>query len=149
MKSTGAQIGELWFAVNREIHERFRQAFRGSDLPPGTMLLLRQIIGEPGLTVSELARRSGLVKSFVSTTLDQLVAQGHVEKRPDPGDQRLLRIYVTPTAEALMAFMQERAQNVWVEVVNTVPEQRIAEMIRGLQAILTALEQTRSKSTPE
>jgi len=149
VKSTGAQIGELWFAVNREIHERFRQAFRGSDLPPGTMLLLRQIIGEPGLTVSELARRSGLVKSFVSTTLDQLVAQGHVEKRPDPGDQRLLRIYVTPTAEALMAFMQERAQNVWVEVVNTVPEQRIAEMIRGLQAILTALEQTRSKSTPE
>ena len=72
--------------------------FRESAMPPPVFFMLREIVREPGITVSELARRVALVKSYVSRSVDLLVHRGYVRKEPDPLDQRLIRLYATPAA---------------------------------------------------
>jgi len=143
------EIGELWRSINRGIHEHFRQAFRGCDLPPGAWILLRHIEQQPGVTINELARRSGTVKSHVSKMMEQLVRQGYVEKRTDPADQRLVRVYATRSAAEAMAEMNGRANEAWAAVVAEIPKGQLAEVVRGLKILLEALEKSQRKATRE
>ncbi len=149
MSSPRAEIGELWRQIHRETRDRFRQAFRGCELPFIALILLRQIKMQPGVTVSELARQSGTVKSHVSKMVEQLVRQGYVEKKPDPTDQRLLRVYLTQTATDTMAGMEDRAHGIWSEVMEEIPEGQIADVTRGLRILLAALESANRKLNRE
>lgn len=142
------EMSELWRACNREMHERFREAFRGSDIPFGVVMLLRHITHQPGVTVSELARRSGVVKSHISNMMEQLVRQGLIDKRPDPDDQRLVRIYLTPTATTQMSDLEARVHSVWAAVVDEIPEGQSADVRRGLQILLEALRKSNRKVPP-
>jgi len=144
MPEPRAEIGELWRTVNHEIHDRFRQAFRGCDLPVGALILLRLIAHEPGMTVSEVARRSGMVKSHVSNVVEQLVRRDYVEKRPDTADLRLLRVYAKQGATGGMAEMEDRAHSVWSAVMDEVPEGQLADVAHGLRILLAALQKSRT-----
>lgn len=145
MTASRSEIGELWRAVNREIHDRFRQAFRGSGMPFVALIFLRQISEQPGVTVSELARVTGMVKSHVSKTVEQLVRQGYVEKRSDPADQRLLRVYLTQSAVDYKANMEAQAMAAWSGVLDEVPEDQLTDVARGLRILLGALEKSKGR----
>lgn len=149
MAESRGEVGQLWWQVNRELHERFRRAIRELGLPPVAMILLRQIHDEPGVTVSELARRVGTAKSHVSNLVDQLVAQGYLEKRTDPTDQRLLRVYMTNAAISLKAKMDERAKAMWAEILAEMPDEQLALVVAGLRTLLAALEQSKGYASPE
>ena len=136
------RIGELWRDVNKQIHDRFRHAFRQIDIPPTALILLRNLEKEPGLTVSELARRSGTVKSHVSKLVDQLVAQGFLEKQTDPSDQRLLRVFITETTRKAKAEMEARAHSLWAELMDQVSPAEMAQVEDGLRILLQALERS-------
>lgn len=140
MSDRRTEIGNLFRQSSRGVHDRLRQAFRGIDLPPMALFLIKHINQQPGVTVSELARNCGTVKSHCSNTVDQLVRQGYVEKRPDPADQRLLRVYMTQSGSGIMAELEARARTVWTEVLDGVPERELDEVARGLQILLAALE---------
>jgi DNA-binding MarR family transcriptional regulator len=135
------EIGELWRQVHHQLHERFRSAFRGSEMPPMFPILLRVIARTPGLTVSELARQSGTAKSHVSKMIDQMVQQGYVEKHSDPADQRLLRVCLTQTAAETMAEVEARMHVAWTEVMDAVPEGEVEILARSLRILLTAVQQ--------
>lgn len=145
MREQRTEVGQLWWQVNREIHERFRQAFRDVELPLMAMILLRQVHDEPGVTVSELARRMGTAKSHVSKLVDQLVSQGLLEKRTDPSDQRLIRLNITHSAIHRKGEMEDRAQTIWAEIVADLPDQAVAEVISGLQILQGALERSKGR----
>lgn len=145
MPGPRAEISELWRTASREIHDRFRQAFRGCEIPFGALILLRHIDRQPGVAVNELARQSGIVKSHVSKMVEQLVRQGYVEKRTDPADQRLVRVYVTQSAADSMAEMETRAHGVWSAVLDEVPEGQLADVARGLRIVVAALEKANGK----
>lgn len=114
-----------------------------------TLMMMRQIEHEPGVSVSELARRSGTVKSHVSKTVDQLVALGLAEKRPDPQDQRLLRVYSTPAASEFKKQMEARALAHWSEVTADIPEADLAAVEHGLRILLGAVTKANSKVEKE
>lgn len=139
------EIGELWRDVNREVHERFRQAFRQSEMPVIALVLLRTIGHHPGVTIGELARRSGTVKSHVSKTVERLERQGFVEKRQDPEDQRLVRLFLTHLADELTAEMESRAMVVWSGITDAVPEGQLHDVMRGLRILRDALESSKEK----
>jgi DNA-binding MarR family transcriptional regulator len=112
------------------------------------LILFRHISEEPGVPVSELARRSGLVKSHVSKMIEQLVQQGYVEKRTDPTDHRLLRIYRTENAPGTMSEMEARAHEVWSSIMAELPEEQLEDVVRGLRVLLMALEKSTRKTDP-
>ncbi|HLO01770.1 MAG TPA: MarR family winged helix-turn-helix transcriptional regulator [Symbiobacteriaceae bacterium] len=132
-------VGEIWRDVNRTIHERFRQAWRGTDLYPGAMFLLRHLQAEPGLTVSELSRRAGLVKSGVSKLIDQADRMGLVEKRPDPADQRLQRLFLTEQGTVTMTEMESKGQATWLAIIKQISPADLAEVEKGLRILQEAV----------
>lgn len=149
MTGLRAEIGSLWHATNRAIHDRIRSAFRGCDHPIGALILLRHVKGEPGLTISELARQTGMVKSHISKMVDQLVAKGFAEKRADEADQRLVRIYVNAAGEESLARMEARAMAAWAEVAEHVPEAELPGLVQGLRVLLDAIERANGKASEE
>ncbi len=55
----------------------------------------------PGVTVSELLAILKITKQSLSRVLGQLLREGFVEQRPDKGDRRRRRLFLTPRAERL------------------------------------------------
>lgn len=113
------------------------------------LILLRQIHEEPGVTISELARRSRTVKSHVSKLIDQLLQQGFLEKRSDPADQRIFRIYITQAAIDHKKAMEARIQVHWSQVLSDLPEAELEQVTQGLRILLDALGRSRGSTNTD
>lgn len=136
-------VDEEWMhllqEVARGLRDHLQEVCAEFGLPLIIVAVLRQIDHEPGVTVSELARRSGIVKSHVSRTIEDLVQRGYVEKRPDPADQRLQRLHLTPAARDLLGRMRQAMRRRLAPVVEAVPAEAAAGLVRGLQALRAAM----------
>lgn len=145
MPVTPVEISQLWRHVNRHMRALLRSSMCERDLSPLSFLLLRRIEEEPGITLSELARRVGSSKSHASTMVDQLAQEGYVEKRSDPADQRVIRLHVTKEAERTFERMGERAEEVWAIVLQEFSEAEIEDIERFLRTLLSALERANAR----
>lgn len=84
----------------------YLQQFRGVTLHQ--LGALRQLEAGP-LAMHELARRLGVGASSATQLVDRLMNHGLVERIPDPGDRRLLRVSLTPSAaQAVKEFKEHR-----------------------------------------
>jgi DNA-binding MarR family transcriptional regulator len=63
---------------------------------------LLQHIGPEGLRQGDLADRAGLTKQAVQQFVDELAADGIVERQPDPADARARRVALTDAGRAAM-----------------------------------------------
>ena len=138
---THEQLVDLLQAVNRRLNEQVKSALGELGLPLIGMGVMHQIHAQPGITVSDLARRTGLAKSHVSTTVEGLARKGLLEKRPDPADQRLIRIYTTTSADTGRRRFQDQFRRRLAEMLRGLPEERAAALIDSLQTLKAVLEQ--------
>lgn len=140
LPSLRKEISLLWHRVNQEMRSLLSDVFRESAVPPPVFFMLREIVREPGITVSELARRVALVKSYVSRSVDLLVHRGYVRKEPDPLDQRLIRLYATPAAGPAVRRTDRKLCSAWEDVVAGLPEEDLATVEQGLRILLQTLQ---------
>lgn len=56
---------------------------------------------EDGLPIVELAKRTGLAKTTLTSMLERMAERGFLERVPDIKDRRLLRIFLTEKAQTL------------------------------------------------
>ena len=82
-------------------HMAFRSVLQEGGLPPAQASALRIIIRTPGMSQRELADRLHIQRATVTVMLQKMERSGYVDRRPDPMDQRISRIYPTPAAVAL------------------------------------------------
>lgn len=132
---------DLLQAVNRGMFELIRDVLDRHGLPVASRAVMHQISHTPGITLSEISRRTGMAKSHVSKTINGLEQQGLLERRPDPADQRAVRLHPTPRAAAHFAQFQAEMRERLSAVVAALPEERLDPVIAGLQALKTALGQ--------
>jgi len=140
-----AELMELWRQVSQEMHERFRPIFQELMLPPLAPILLKEICEEPGITVSALARRTGIAKSHVSRMVDTMAAKGCLTKESDPQDQRLVRVFPTAQAVRRQKELDDRLAASWAEVTAGLSPAEVVSVINGLRTLLTALRRTKSR----
>ncbi len=62
----------------------------------------------PGITVSDLLGILRITKQSLSRVLGQLMEGGFIDRRTDPDDRRLRRLYLTPEAQVLERTLTER-----------------------------------------
>jgi DNA-binding MarR family transcriptional regulator len=106
-----AKASQRW---NELLYERFTAAGY-PEVRPAYGSLLIPLFEEDGLRQGELARRARLSKQTMTTMARALERAGLVERRPDPGDARATRLYLTrrarefrPVAEKILAELDER-----------------------------------------
>jgi DNA-binding MarR family transcriptional regulator len=130
---------ELLQAVNKGMFDQVKDLFDKYGFPAASMMIMHQIRDHHGLTVSEVSRRSGLAKSHVSKTIDGLVEQGIVEKRPDMSDQRLVRLYTTDKATQHFGPMRAEIRQRLSALVSRLPEEKVDSVVDGLLALKSVL----------
>jgi DNA-binding MarR family transcriptional regulator len=75
--------------------------------------LLANLEREDGQTLAALSRRMLVTAGNLTGLVDRAARDGVVERRPDPRDRRLSRVYLTPKGRELVAaLLPEHARHV-------------------------------------
>jgi DNA-binding MarR family transcriptional regulator len=127
-------------SVGRGLFGLTRGVAREHNLPGPSLGIMHAVFRSPGVTISELARRTGMAKSQVSSTVESLCALGHLEKRRDPADQRLQLVHPGERARAQFQEMHAAMRARLATVISTLPEAKVEELIDGLEVLQAALE---------
>lgn len=96
---------------------RCARAYREERLGPlglhgGQAMFIIHVCRHPGVSQEGLGRHVLLSKSNVTRRLMALEQDGFVRREPDPGDRRVMRVYPTERALALLPEI-ERVQAEW------------------------------------
>jgi DNA-binding MarR family transcriptional regulator len=107
-------------------------------LPRSELEVMRLLAQRPGLSVNEAAAELGLQPPNLSTAVRSLVNRGQLERRPDPADGRIVRLF--PTALALeIRSAQEQAWGAALDMVLAELDPADAERLRDCSDALGAL----------
>lgn len=99
---------------------RLARRIRQADVHVGVTLsqlsVMRVLQAEPWLTLSELAASERVQPPTMTRLVGLLEQAGMVQRRPDPGDRRIVRVALTESGAALLhdshrrrnAFLSER-----------------------------------------
>lgn len=64
-------------------------------ISPAGLGVLQVLLADDGLKSSDVAARGWSSPGTLTSVVDRLVREGYVERRRDPGDRRVVRLYVT------------------------------------------------------
>jgi DNA-binding MarR family transcriptional regulator len=72
---------------------------QGTGISPAGLSLLRLLAARDGLKSSEVAARGWWTPGTVTSVADTLVRDGYVERRREPADRRVVRLYLTEAGQ--------------------------------------------------
>jgi MarR family transcriptional regulator for hemolysin len=88
-----------------------------------------------GLSQSELAEGLDLQPITLTRLLDKLCESGLIERRADPADRRVRRLFLTPTARPLLDQLAALGEEAMAAAVDGLPQAGIAQMISQLGVV--------------
>lgn len=90
-------------------HAVAKRRLAAYGLTPIQQLVLAAVHREEGISAGDLGRKLTLDPATLSGILERMVEHGWIIKQTDPGDKRLLQIFLTDSARDLEPMlMQER-----------------------------------------
>ena len=107
MEQPTESLDVLFAQICRLKHTRVQSLLEALGLYEGQPALLRSLWAEEGLTHAELARRLHVRPATVTKMIQRMEKSGFVERRPDPADQRLSRVYLTEPGRSVQAAVRE------------------------------------------
>ena len=138
MPNTEEYIGVVISDVARLLRTEFDRRVRRLGITRGQWLVLTRLHRHPGASLSELAERMEVEKATAGRMIDRLVANGWVERRAQPGDRRVKRVYLTPEAERV----HKRIWRVAEDTVETALADLSARESKQLFALLQRVKKT-------
>ncbi|WP_113340165.1 MarR family transcriptional regulator [Rhizobium cremeum] len=105
-----------WIAVGRAcqlMQQALTRALSGLDIKPPHLDILVNLYRFEGISQQELARKLLVGRSNMSMLLPQMEKRGLLERRPDPKDKRVLRLYLTESGRELT----ERAMVIQTDLI--------------------------------
>lgn len=100
-------MGYLLAHVCRAHHARARALLDELGLYRGQQFVLCALWAEEGVTHSELADRLHVHPATVSNALKRMERVGFLERRSDPEDQRVSRVYLTEAGREIRGDVEE------------------------------------------
>ena len=92
--------------------------------------VLRVLIAEDGLKASEVAERAWSNPGTLTSVVNTLVRDGFVERKPDVGDRRVVRLYITDAGKAVVSYYVGQAAPRWRKAFDFVTPEDEA-VVRG------------------
>jgi MarR family transcriptional regulator, organic hydroperoxide resistance regulator len=84
----------------QQVGRRAREKLEPHGVTPTQYAVLKVLSDADGQTGAELGARLGIDSATTTGVADRLAANGLLERRPDPQDRRLQRLFLTPEARA-------------------------------------------------
>ena len=105
----------------------------------GQNLVLEALWDTDGLTPGDLAARLDVATPTVVNTAARMEAAGLLERRRDPDDRRLVRLYLTPKARAAEAPISAARREIAVRALASLTREERTHLESALTKIITAL----------
>ncbi|MEN6368149.1 MAG: MarR family transcriptional regulator [Thermotogota bacterium] len=115
---------------------------RGIEINSAQGRVLFALWREDGIPITELARRTALGKSALTSMLDRLEAQGYVERVPDAKDRRATRIARTDKDRAMEVDYRRVSDEMSEIFYAGFSAAEIVRFEKDLERILANLEET-------
>jgi len=100
-------LDHLLAQVCRLHHSRARTLLHGLGLYRGQAPALHALWEQEGLMHSELAAQMHVTPATITKMIQRMEKAGFVERRPDPQDQRVSRVYLTDAGRAIRAQVHQ------------------------------------------
>jgi DNA-binding MarR family transcriptional regulator len=128
MNSRHDSLGFLLSDVSRSMRRAFKARIEGSSLTLAQSRALVHISRQEGIRQIDLAEVLEVQPITLARLIDQLARAGVVERRSDPADRRVFRLFLTPAAAPQLAAIHQVADAIRDQALRnlTAPE---AEMI--------------------
>jgi len=127
--------------LRRALRSIVRSEIPWEVLPMAQVEVLQRLSDEPGMRVSDLARRHRLATNTVSTIVQQMVVAGLVVREPVPGDRRAVSLRLTDHGHAeLERWLLANRVHVATAIENLAPGHRDS-LDRALPALAALVEQ--------
>lgn len=98
--------------ISRLHHYRAHELFSSLGLYRGQPPLLFELWKQNGQTHGELAEKMRITPATATRMIQRMEKTGFVQRRPDASDQRVSRVYLTETGQAV----REQLQQVWQQM---------------------------------
>jgi len=130
---------EIW-ELNLRVHDQAMRLFGPSEVPLDLTVqqlrVLNLVAAEPGLTSQDLAHGLAVSAPTASGLVDRLVEKDILERRRDPGDRRLRRLYLTELGEQAAQEGDSLFQRALVAVIQVMSMEDMEAMRRSSQTML-------------
>lgn len=132
------------------LHRRLiLQALGDAGSHPAQAICLRRLSAEDGLAQKELADEMFLTPPTVSRMLKTMEQSGVIERRPDAGDQRVTRVYLTANGRQLAEQLREVTARYVVETFGSLADEDLRELARLLDRLSARLQGTAGRRAAE
>lgn len=133
MEDPGQSVGFLLGDVSRMLRRNFNDRAREHGLSLAQWQALAYLSQQQGVNQVTLAERLEIQPITLARLIDRLEDAGLVARRPDPGDRRAFRLYLTDGAQPLLDRMWAYAAETRAEALAGLPNGQRDALIRALQ----------------
>jgi MarR family transcriptional regulator, organic hydroperoxide resistance regulator len=131
--------GSVWCNLDialRTVDQVFQRALRPLNLTVIEWYILRALYEQDGQHASELAHAVGRAATSFTPNLDKLQDKDLIERKPDPGDRRAVRIYLTDAGRARRDDVMKSAEQIDAQIRQLFPEENFS----SFQSVLASLQ---------
>ncbi len=137
-RSSRLNLGFLLAKASQRWNELLAASFeeRGyGEVRPAYGSILLPLFEEDGLRLGELAARARLAKQTMTTMVRLLERDGLVERRPDPGDGRATRVFLTGRAAEFQPVAEQVLEQLDRVVAQTLGRANAQQLATNLKEI--------------
>jgi DNA-binding MarR family transcriptional regulator len=131
----GDEFQTAFWSAKRAMAEASEAAFQRHGVRSGQQWILRRLWDEDGQTPGEVARQLELSTPTVTKAAMRMEAAGLIDRRPDPRDARLVRLFLSERGRALEKTIAEEMAQLARRSLATLSEDEVKALVAALTAI--------------
>jgi len=124
-------VGHLLSRICRLTRGRLRVKMEAIGLHRGQGLVLSYLWHNDGIPSAKIARALRISPATVTNMIKRMEKGGWIERRPDPDDQRVLRIYLTDKALSLKEEIRRSFRELEDEITDVLTDEE-EEFLRAV-----------------
>jgi len=136
LKSLGTLMGQ----VIRIRHNRMTQLLEGLGIHPSQAQMLFLLMHDEGLTQKQIGEKTNLRPATITVMLNRMEKAGFVERKQDPEDLRVYRVYITDKGRTVDEAVQMAMEQVQKEAYEGFSNEEMLLMRRLLNHVKDNLE---------
>ena len=133
------ELGRLLVSVCRLHHTRADQSMDKIGLYRGQAFLLMVLSEQDGMTHSEIAEKLEISAAAATKVIKRMEQAHYVQRRADPADERVSRVYLQAQGHALIAEIHSTFGKLDRMMLDGLPEpdlERLRDLLTQMQANL-------------
>jgi DNA-binding MarR family transcriptional regulator len=131
----GDEFQTAFWSAKRAMAEASEAAFQRHGVRSGQQWILRRLWDEDGQTPGEIARQLELSTPTVTKAAMRMEAAGLIDRRPDPRDARLVRLFLSERGRALEKTVADEMAQLARRSLATLGDAEVKALVAALTAI--------------